>query len=67
MIGRDVNPDELAAGRDRIRRWPHHDRVALTKLTEPEAALIVEAAGVLDLEPCDEPVDAILIDLRGDR
>ena len=59
-----MNPDELAVGRDRIRRWPHADRVALTKLTEPEAAFIVEATSALDLTPCDEPVDAIVVDLR---
>lgn len=64
-----MTPDELALGRERIKRWERIERVALTKLTEPEATLIVEATAVLDLTPAPGIVfaaNAIDIDLRGD-
>lgn len=52
-----LTADELTVARERVKAWPVGERRFLTKLTEPEAALILEGVAVLDLRPVeDEPL-----------
>lgn len=45
--------DELQVARERVKAWPVAERQFLTKLTEPEVALILTAVAALDLRPVD--------------
>lgn len=49
MTGLTVGQVRLA--RERIRGWPREEREALTRMTEAEARLIVEAVAELDIRP----------------
>jgi hypothetical protein len=61
----DLTRAELDVARERISRWPKHEREALTQLTEEEARAIALLTALLDITPVDEiPAGAIHIDLR---
>jgi hypothetical protein len=64
-----VTPEELDRGRAVIRRWPHEERVSVTRMFEREARLIVLAAALLDIAPGTPPGKdpELLIDLRRPR
>ena len=49
-----LTPDQILLARKRIMRWPRYDRVALTDLTEPEVAFILELVATLDVRPVHE-------------
>jgi hypothetical protein len=50
-----VKPGDKKVGLDRVRRWPRADIEAAAKLTRPEQELLVEAAALLDIRPCEPP------------
>lgn len=67
LVEPKLTSGEIQAGREQIKTWPLWDRTAVTQLTEREARLVVLAAGLLELRPCDPGVidpRAEVIDLR---
>jgi hypothetical protein len=58
----DLTQRELDEGRETIRRWPDHHVRELVTLPKDERALIVLAAGLLNLAP-GAPTDRDILEL----
>jgi hypothetical protein len=56
-----LTPDELALARERVKQWPIDERRFLTKLTEPEAQLVLEGVAALDLRPVEDEAEPVVL------
>lgn len=46
-----LTPDEIRVARERIRKWPIEERMALTRMTEHEVTMIMLLVALLDARP----------------
>jgi len=51
---RELTQREAELAMERIRKWPREARVALTRLSEPEAQTIALLVALLDIRPHEE-------------